>query len=526
MAGISGNETQEDWILGGASLSAGQRARWTLGDMVGRSAAMERLFLQMRYLATHLRVGLIEGESGTGKRMAIDTLVHLALHRASTPPRAPLSGQTANRCLLQAPAQHALQNGTLQPGLLALDAETATDAAPDAPSISELPVYTEEASAFLGRAFTEQEMEARFSAMRCHLLYLRNVDRLDALGQQRLLQLVDRFRKQRAAVSRVHADALGFNPNPISGQIPVSGPVALLAGSRSDLRGLVTQQVFRSDLYRQLAAVRLELPPLRQRPEDIPMLVERFLTLVAGERHVSGQTPMIAREALSAVQSAHWPGNIAALRHALEQAWSRASAGRLEMKHFQGILIYEPGTQAVVSRSAILDRARNGSSLTQQPALASPAAPYPGKAAVDPLARHPARPMASGRNADFNPGFSGADSLQRRDTLGDALANRVCSAGGTVAGTHKDGYPELVVPGKTAGSTVDLADANLDRAILRHISSVLQQCQGNKLRAARLLGISRSTLYRLMQAEWHPDTASVAKSLVASAAKSERAASV
>ncbi len=60
--------------FGTSALGGGLRSRWSLGAMVGRSSAMERIFLQMRYLANHLRLGLIEGERGTGKLLTAQTL--------------------------------------------------------------------------------------------------------------------------------------------------------------------------------------------------------------------------------------------------------------------------------------------------------------------------------------------------------------------------------------------------------------------------------------------------------------------
>jgi DNA-binding NtrC family response regulator len=513
MAGISGNVPEADWILGSAPLTLGQRARWTLGEMVGRSAAMERLFLQIRYLATHLRVGLIEGEAGTGKRLTVETLGQLALLRACGQPTTPFPAQSANPTHNQAPPQHALQPGMQQPLLPAQHAAapapvSATDAVP-----AYLPVCVEEASAFLARAFTDEEIEARFSAMHCHLLYLRNVDHLDAFGQQRLLHLVDRLRRQRSTGNRVHAGPAGMlsNMGLLSHMVQVSGPAALLVGSRRDLREMVTQQVFRSDLYRQLAAVRLELPPLRDRLEDTPMLVERFLRQDAEDRHEQGQTPQISREALAAVQSSHWPGNLTALRHAVRQACSRLTGAGLEVEHFRGLLQaglqvaleVEAGHQPAVVREARRHCIPAATPGALQPGYSSERSQrvgdtYAGRAAANFLLRQPVRPTAGDHFSalDLQPAPSSGTEPHR-----EALRKSVAADQGAMS-CEPVGAPAEVKPCAAA--------ANLDRAILRHISGVLQQCNGNKLRAAQLLGISRSTLYRLMQTEWHPGAKSAA----------------
>ncbi len=69
----------------GAAPSTSQhgRGRWVLGEMVGRAPSMERLFLQMRYLANHLKLALVEGEPGTGKRLSAETLHGLTQHRGN-----------------------------------------------------------------------------------------------------------------------------------------------------------------------------------------------------------------------------------------------------------------------------------------------------------------------------------------------------------------------------------------------------------------------------------------------------------
>ena len=92
----------------------------------------------------------------------------------------------------------------------------------------------------------------------------------------------------------------------------------ILAASNQDLGHLVGEGKFRQDLFYRLNVIRIELPPLRERLEDIPILVEHFIQKFSGKtkRRVQGLTG----EALAAVLNYSWPGNIRELEHAIERA--------------------------------------------------------------------------------------------------------------------------------------------------------------------------------------------------------------
>lgn len=439
MSGIGTDHIEADRLHAGALLTAGQRARWTLGEMVGRSAAMERLFLQMRYLAKHLRVGLVEGEAGTGKRLVAETLGQLASDRAAAS--------------LAHPSAAGVSPSPMAP-----------------PSSSASAIAVEDASAFLAHCHTQAELNAWLASRSCHLFYLQNVDRLQAPEQQALLQLcgwmLDRGGARKASVSEP------------------AGHIALLLGSQSDLRKMVAQQLFRSDLYQKLATIRLELPPLRDRAEDIPLLVERFLSQARCTRDrqstrdrqaVQQEGASISQQALLALQASSWPGNVAALRSAIEQADSLAQGGRLDCQHFADLP--QTGGQAPLS----------------QPGPPSFAAPGQSGATATLLRWPPAHSPAQKDPAALSPHSS---SVRQQPAPNPLQSGPV----GSVSRTHPsdNAEPDTL----TTDSRPLLAeDANLDRAILRHIGLVLHQCKGNKLRASRLLGISRSTLYRLIEAD-------------------------
>jgi two-component system response regulator AtoC len=108
-----------------------------------------------------------------------------------------------------------------------------------------------------------------------------------------------------------------------TGDIPVD--VRLIAATAQELPDLVAAGRFREDLYYRLNVVRLHLPPLRERPEDIHLLVEHFLALHAGRQ--GRDSPRISAEALRVLEACDWPGNVRQLENACERAVLLAEDG-------------------------------------------------------------------------------------------------------------------------------------------------------------------------------------------------------
>ena len=102
----------------------------------------------------------------------------------------------------------------------------------------------------------------------------------------------------------------------------------VVAATHRDLEAEVKAGRFREDLYYRLMVVPIDLPPLRDRPEDVPALVERFLAQLA-ERLGRNRTP-ISPEALARLAAHGWPGNVRELRNVVEQAAVLAAGPRLE----------------------------------------------------------------------------------------------------------------------------------------------------------------------------------------------------
>jgi two-component system response regulator GlrR len=132
-------------------------------------------------------------------------------------------------------------------------------------------------------------------------LFLDEIDSLPALAQGKLL----RFLQER-------------DYRPVGTNALRRADVRVIAASNQDLASLVARERFRQDLYFRLNVLTLDLPPLRERREDIPILALHFIKRYATEfgRPVQGLTPM----ALNRLLAYSWPGNIRELSHAIERA--------------------------------------------------------------------------------------------------------------------------------------------------------------------------------------------------------------
>ncbi len=388
----------------------GGGGRWALGGMVGRSAAMERLFLQMRYLANHLRIALLEGERGTGKQLAARTLHQLSPHQGGP--------------FLHCPA-----------------------------------------AAF----FSGSSLPTSLEKVRGGTLYLSGVDALNHEQQGRMLHLLGWLAQANArplGLSGPTAFTPGSYPalrptqgavlplTPLSKDEEAPRPRALLVSSERPLRSLVLYGKFRGDLQAQLGAVHMQLPPLRDHQEDIPLLLEHFLKrfhldkeyLDKHGKRLRGYAP----DLVPALLMRRWDGNVRELEQTLAAAALRTEGEWL--------------------------RARD------LPSVGTPAASSAPTRAAFPSMIWAARPGEGPRlqSACTAPRQTGNENLPRRSSHASAPVST------PDANTESDLEPTL--------------DPNLDRAIMRHIRRVLGSVNGNKLRAARLLGISRSTLYRLLDA--------------------------
>ena len=116
---------------------------------------------------------------------------------------------------------------------------------------------------------------------------------------------------------------------PVGATEPIPIDTRLIAATNRDLEEMMRRATFRQDLYYRLNVIALHLPPLRERQDDIPLLVDSFLQRLATLR--GGGEKTLSDDASDAIQSYPWPGNVRELENALERAWIMTPGERIEL---------------------------------------------------------------------------------------------------------------------------------------------------------------------------------------------------
>ncbi len=285
--------------------------RYGFESIIGRSAPMERLFEQMKLVAPTRSSVLIIGESGTGKE-----LVANALHRAS--PR-------RNERFL------AINCGAIPSDIL------------------ESELFGHERGAFTGavsRKIGKFELAHRGS------LFLDEISELYPELQVKLLRVLEERQVMRVGGSEL-----------------IDVDFRLIAATNRDLEREVSEGRFREDLYYRLKVVTLRIPPLRERPGDLPQLADHFLGVFCQEH---GKTPKrLSPETVELLVRYPWPGNVRELRNVIESAvifhhGDEIAPGDLpvEVRESTALsaagvpvqaVVGEPRTMADIERQAILE---------------------------------------------------------------------------------------------------------------------------------------------------------------------------
>ena len=248
------------------------------GDMVSRSPLMRKIFNVLPQIAESDASVLIEGETGTGKEM-----LARSLHALSSRHNKPF---VAINC-------GALPDTLLESELFGYKAGAFTNAAQDKPGY--------------------------FSVADGGTILLDEIGETTPAFQVKLLRVLEEMTFQ-----------------PLGGVKPERVNIRILAATNRTLESLVEQGFFRRDLFYRINIVRLALPPLRQRKEDIPLLIERFIDKMNRLRgkQVSGIDP----EALEYLMTHDYPGNIRELENIIEHAFILCSQGRIGLHHLPGIV--------------------------------------------------------------------------------------------------------------------------------------------------------------------------------------------
>jgi DNA-binding NtrC family response regulator len=231
-----------------------------LEHIVGRSTTMQRVFATIDKVADTDVTVLVRGASGTGKE-----LVANALHYGS--PRR--------------------SKALVKMNCAALSRE-----------LVESELFGHERGAFTGAA---SRREGKFEAADGGTLFLDEVGDMPLETQAKLLRAIQEKEFER-----------------VGGNEPIKVDVRLIAATNQDLEALVQRGSFREDLYYRLRVVELVIPPLAERREDIPLLVDQFLKQAAA--HFRREVKPLTGEALRACVQHEWKGNVRELRSAVEQA--------------------------------------------------------------------------------------------------------------------------------------------------------------------------------------------------------------
>jgi transcriptional regulator with PAS, ATPase and Fis domain len=182
-------------------------------------------------------------------------------------------------------------------------------ALPDTLLESELFGY--KAGAFTGAT---QDKPGRFALAKGGTLFLDEIGEISPALQVRLLRVLQ---------ERVY--------EPLGATRSEKADVRVIVATNRDLLARCREGAFREDLYYRINVVRVELPPLRRRKEDIPLLAEQF---IARFNRLQGKTVKgIAPEALSLLMAREWPGNVRELENAIERAFILCGDGRIELSH-------------------------------------------------------------------------------------------------------------------------------------------------------------------------------------------------
>jgi DNA-binding NtrC family response regulator len=231
--------------------------RRQFGSIIGKSPKMQQVYDLLKSLAASEVNVLVEGESGTGKELVAE-----ALHYNSERRSKPLVKMSCSM----------FPETLLEDELFGHVKGAFTDARADKPG--------------------------RFEAAHGGSIFIDDIDDMQLPPQVKLLRVLQEREVQR----------IGSNQT-------VKVDVRLIAATKKDLWDLAQQKQFREDLFHRLNVVKIRIPPLRERLEDVPLLVGHFI-----KKRGRGKDYAVTPEVLEALQGYSWPGNVRELEHAIERA--------------------------------------------------------------------------------------------------------------------------------------------------------------------------------------------------------------
>jgi DNA-binding NtrC family response regulator len=262
-------------------LRAEVNERYGFENIIGNSAAMQRVFQVVRQVAPTKASVLVQGETGTGKE-----LVARAIHYNSPRRKRPF---VAVNC------------GALSQSLL------------------ESELFGHEKGSFTG---AHAQRAGRFEAADKGTIFLDEIGETSPEFQVKLLRILQEQEFER-----------------VGGIRPIKVDVRVVAATNRDLKKEVDAGRFREDLYYRLNVVKIDLPPLRERQDDIPLLVHHFLQQFNREH---GRNLTIAPKALQLLQNYSWPGNVRQLRTMMESISILTTGKEIQPRHLPNEVATDP----------------------------------------------------------------------------------------------------------------------------------------------------------------------------------------
>jgi len=254
--------------------------------VVGKSARMRAVFEFLRVIANSESTVLITGESGTGKEVTA-TLIHQSSRRK----------------------QHQF---------VAVSCALFTE------TLIESELFGHERGAFTGAI---KDRPGRFELADGGTIFLDDIDDVPLSMQVKLLRVLQNRTIERLGGTRA---------------VPVN--VRIIAGTKRDLKQMVVDGKFREDLYYRLNVLPVALPPLRERREDIPVLMEHFLQRYF--RRAGEDEPGVSDAVREAFLRYSWPGNVRELENACERIAQTCTCGTVRVGCMSAAILFRAGSQA------------------------------------------------------------------------------------------------------------------------------------------------------------------------------------